>query len=361
MKAPVMKPAISLALCLALGAPAYAQSPPQVDPDGTVHADVTVPPSEFLSPQARAALVARLTAPAAPMITGSDFVTSARQTSDAASRITIAKWRAIYPVRIDPQTIGGVMTDVVTPAAGVAPENRHRVLIDLHGGGFFTGARLGGQQEAIPVAGRGRISVVAVDYRLAPENVFPAASEDVARVYRALLKDHKPGEIGIYGCSAGGALVAQSVAWFQAHQLPAPGAIGVFCSGAMPRFWYGGDSFAVTPMMNKRVQANPAQLKKGAGSLYLAGAKSDDPLVAPGAFPDVLARFPPTLIITGTRDTSLSNALVTNARLLDAGVETQLFVEEGLGHGEFNEIPGSPEADQAYTVIWRFFDKHLSK
>ena len=61
------------------------------------------------------------------------------------------------------------------------------------------------------------------------------------------------------------------------------------------------------------------------------------------------------------RLTSMSNAIDTNARLLAAGVETQLFVQEGLGHGEFTLIPGTPEAAQAYDVIWRFFDRHLAK
>ncbi len=334
----------------------------QVDADGTVHADgVVIPPSAYLSPAARAALTARLVAPPAPMVTGSDFVNNARASSDVLAKGLIAKWMAIYPARIAPVIMNGVQTDVVVPIAGIARENRHRVLINLHGGGFFTGARSGGQAEAVPLAGRGRIEVVAVDYRLAPENRFPAASQDVERVYRALLKGHRPGEIGIYGCSAGGALVAQAVAWFQRHHLPAPGAIGIFCSGAMPGFWYGGDSFATTPMMNARAQPAPADLSKGAGHLYLAGTSDADPLVTPGLFPQVLAKFPPTLIVTGTRDTSLSNALVTNARLLDAGVETELFVQEGLGHGDFNLIPGAPEAAQAYTVIWRFFDRHLAK
>jgi acetyl esterase/lipase len=353
-----------IAAALLTAAPGQAQSAPapRVDLDGTVHADgVAVPPSAFMSPEARAALAARLTAPPVAIGAGADFVKTARANSDVAAKAVIAKWLAIYPARIDSVTMGGVRTDVVVPVAGIAPENRHRVLISLHGGGFFAGARSGGQEEALPVAGRGRIEVVAVDYRLAPENKFPAASEDVERVYRALLKDYRPDNIGIYGCSAGGALVAQSVARFQHVGLPAPGAVGIFCSGAMPSFWYDGDSFATTPMMNARPQSTMAAVRNAPGGLYLAGADEKDPLVTPGLFPEVLAKFPPTLMVTGTRDTSMSNAIVTNARLLAAGVETQLFVQEGLGHGEFTLIPGTPEATQAYDVIWRFFDRHLAK
>ena len=66
-------------------------------------------------------------------------------------------------------------------------------------------------------------------------------------------------------------------------------------------------------------------------------------------------------MLTGTRDTSMSNALATHAALLRAGVDSELFVQEGIGHGDFTLLVGSPEAQLAYDVIWRFFDKHLSR
>jgi acetyl esterase/lipase len=344
--------------------PAAAQSRApaiHVDGDGTVHADgVTVPVSEFLSPQARALIAARLQRPAPPPPTG-DLVVAARAKTEQMMRGFLAQWQAISPATITPMRMGGVQTDVVVPASGIAPENAHRVLINLHGGGFFTGARTGGQVESVPLAVRGRIKVVTVDYRLAPEARFPAASEDVESVYRALLKTYKPENIGIYGCSAGGTLVAQSLAWFQRSKLPRPGAAGIFCSGAMPGFWYGGDSFAVTQMMNAQIAVSPAALNQGPGNLYMDGSDPRSALAAPALFPEVLAQFPPTLLVTGTRDTSMSNALVTNVRLLEAGAETQLLVLEGTGHGEFDMLPGTPEATQAFDLIWRFFDKHLAR
>ncbi|MDE1146368.1 MAG: alpha/beta hydrolase fold domain-containing protein [Azospirillaceae bacterium] len=357
---------LSLSVPLAAMAAEPAASTPKpeaitVDADGTIHVDgLAVPLSDFLSPEAKAVQAARLVRPPVPVLR-EDGVPAARAGTDTFQKAVTAKWLAVYPARIETVTMNGVRTDVVTPASGVAPENQHRVLINLHGGGFFAGAVSGGLAESVPVAGRGRIKVVTVDYRLAPENRFPAASEDVEQVYRALLKQYKPAEIGIYGCSAGGTLVAQSVAWLQSRKLPMPGAVGIFCSGAMPGFWYGGDSFATTQMMNARLQATDDDMKNGAGSLYLAGRDQNDPLISPALFPEVLAKFPPTLLVTSTRDSAMSNALITNTRLLAAGVETQLFVQEGLGHGEFTYVVGSDEAKQAYDVIWRFFNKHLAR
>jgi acetyl esterase/lipase len=81
-----------------------------------------------------------------------------------------------------------------------------------------------GLVESIPIASVGAIRVITVDYREGPEYSFPAASEDLAAVYAALLKTYKPRNIGIYGCSAGGILTAQSVAWIGSHGMPSPGA-----------------------------------------------------------------------------------------------------------------------------------------
>ena len=87
----------------------------------------------------------------------------------------------------------------------------------------------------MPIAALGRIKVVSLDYRQGPEHRHPAASEDVAAAYRELLKTYRPENIGIYGCSAGGMLAGMSVAWFQRHGLPRPGAVGILCAGRRER------------------------------------------------------------------------------------------------------------------------------
>src|SRR3546814_5596313 len=92
----------------------------------------------------------------------------------------------------------------------------------------------------MPIAAIGRIKVISVDYRQGPDFTFPAASEDVAAVYRELIKQYDPRNIGIYGCSAGGLLTAQSVAWLIDKKLPLPGAIAMLCEGGA--YWTEGDS-----------------------------------------------------------------------------------------------------------------------
>jgi monoterpene epsilon-lactone hydrolase len=67
----------------------------------------------------------------------------------------------------------------------------------------------------------------------------------------------------------------------------------------------------------------------------------------------VIAKFPPTLIITGTRAMDLTPAVYTNTQLLKAGVNSTLLVGEGMGHC-FIYQSNLPEARDAYQVIVSF-------
>ena len=133
---------------------------------------------------------------------GSSIEATRRFYDDFNSQL-VERMRLRFTVDIKSETIGGVKTDVVTPTLGIPPTNKARVLINLHGGGFMWGAHSGGLVESIPIASIGKIKVITVDYREAPENSFPAGSEDVAAVYAELLKTYKSRNIGIYGGSQG--------------------------------------------------------------------------------------------------------------------------------------------------------------
>jgi monoterpene epsilon-lactone hydrolase len=259
---------------------------------------------------------------------------------------------------------------VYTPKAGISDRNRTRVLINLHGGGF-SGCWPGcAELESIPVAGVGRVKVVAVDYRQGPDHKFPAASEDVAAVYKELLKKYRPESVGIYGCSAGGMLTAMSVAWFQKHGLPRPGAIGIYSAGAgnpigLSGIGGGDGAYTATPLGEARLSMGvmPSGERRGGrgpSQGYLGGTDPADPLVNPITSADVMSKFPPTQIITGTRGMELSSALYTHEQLVNLGVEADLHVWEGLFHGFFYN-PDVPECKDAYNVMVRFFDRHLDR
>jgi acetyl esterase/lipase len=89
-----------------------------------------------------------------------------------------------------------------------------------------------------------------------------------------------------------------------------------------------------------------------------------DPLVSPAYHPSVLAAFPPSLLITGTRDANLSGVVYTHAQLIKAGVESDLHIWEGAHHCSYAGAmmyADVPETREALNVIVKFFDKHLGK
>lgn len=336
-------------------APSAVPAKPVFSPDGTVHVPAfDLPPSDLLSPEALAAQKARAKMPIMDRMAGAS-IADLRAMTERGLAPRVAEMRARYAVDIVEQQIGGVRTRIITPTAGEADTSR--VLINLHGGGFMMCAEGCAMVESIPIAAVGRYKVVTVDYRQGPENVFPAASQDVASVYQQLLKNYRPENIGIYGCSAGGSLTAQSVAWFADKSIPMPGAVGIFGAGGV-RFG-AGDSAYVTGYIDASFPP-PGPDGSTIPLPYFKGVGMNDRLVSPAAHLDIAAKFPPTLIITGTRAMDMSPAIYTNNQLLKAGVRSTLIVGEGMGHCYIYQA-SLPEARDAYDQIVRFFNENLGR
>lgn len=323
-----------------------------VDDAGTVDVPAQdVPLSDFLSAEAKAYVTLHLKQMQDP-----DLLVQ-EQGVPRFLRPYLERQKAIFAVDQDDRKLGGVHVYVYTPKNGVKAGNKNRMLINLHGGGF-SGCWPGcAELESMPIAALGGIEVVSIDYREGPTYKFPSASEDVATVYQELLKKYRPQNIGIYGCSAGGALTAMSVAWFQRHNLPRPGAVGIFCAGAGGFLRMGDAAYTAMPLGEARVVARQSALPRPA---YFDGTNPKDPLLAPLNSPEVLGKFPPTLLITGTRDFELSDALYTHSQLVKQGVQADLHVWEGLFHGFFYN-PDVPESRECYEVIVNFFSRQLGK
>lgn len=270
----------------------------------------------------------------------------------------LARLRQHFAVDVEPRKIAGVQTDVIVPSEGISDGNRNRVLINLHGGGMIVGGRYGGQLESIPVSSIGRIKVITVDYRMAPEHRYPAAEEDVIAVYRELLKTYRPENIGIYGCSSGAWLTGTAVAKLIASGQPGPGAIGMFGWGPFGRHNVGDSNYIFSggkPFI---------PVGQGPEGDYTAGLNMDDGAIYPVEVPDIQRRFPPSLLMSGTRDIGLSRTVFSHALLVDRGVDAELHVWEGAPHCSFAQPfvdPAVPESQQAWKVMAKFFDKHLGR
>jgi acetyl esterase/lipase len=337
-----------------------ATEPPPIviEADGTVQVPAhTVPMSPFLSREGQAYVAGHLRDMQRP-----EKLVQANGIPPLIAPY-LTRQRELYAVEKRDISVGGVHAYEYVPKAGITARNRKRVLINLHGGGFSGCWPACAELESMPIAALAQIRVVSLDYRQAPKNRFPAASEDVAAAYRELLKTYEARDIGIYGCSAGGMLTGMAVAWFQQHGLPAPGAIGILCAGlSMTGGGFGGDSMYTTAAIGESRAPPPphGNVPPPVVMEYFAGANLDDPLIAPVNFPEVLAKFPPTLIVTGTRGFELSSAVYTHAQLVKQGVHADLHVWEGMFHGFFYN-PDVPESRDCFAVIVKFFDQHLGE
>jgi monoterpene epsilon-lactone hydrolase len=270
---------------------------------------------------------------------------------DAFNRRHLATALDHYPVEIAEDEIDGVKIYRVDPP-GVADNDR--VLLCLHGGAFMWGSGAGALLEAVPVAATANMRVIAVDYALAPEHPFPAAVDDVLAVYRRVLEGRAARSIGIYGCSAGGALTAQIVSRLIAERIALPGAIAMLHGTGLD---LAGDSLAAAPALCG--QPDQSDTPGLAAMPYLTGADPRDPLVFPGDHPDVLAQFPPSLLVSGTRDFVSSAVTVMHRRLLAAGAESQLIHFDGMWHAH-HMATTLPEARETFAALKRLFETHLA-
>ncbi|WP_417621270.1 alpha/beta hydrolase fold domain-containing protein [Parasphingorhabdus sp.] len=333
--------------------PSEAVQSGTIESDGTVMVQpFALPPSDYLSEAAKAALPRKAIDAEAPLkaALAAGKASQMRALIPQYMKPRIDELKSLYGVKTEVGSIAGIDSVTFEPESGIPEANRDKILLNLPGGGFVMGHAGGtGSLESIPLAKLAGIKIVSITYRQAPEYSFPAASEDVAVVYRELLKTYRPENIGIFGCSAGGMLAAQSMAWFLQENLPLPKAIGIFCASADAR-WAGdsrhfGRPFAGLPPENSERR-------------YIARSDMISPLASPILSSEILARFPPTLFLTGTRAFEMSAATNSHKELVKAGVDARLHIWDGLGHAFFYD-PKLPESREAFDVMADFFGDRL--
>ncbi len=345
-------PAFILTLIVSLGATSGLAAPVSVSPVGATSVPaIVVPSSPLMSQEGNASRVEHI------LLKRS---LKGLPTAELYRRLfgpNLGRMQAAFPVVARKSSIGGVPVLIYEPRSGVTKANARRILINVHGGGFVACFLECGGMESIPLAALTGIRVVSVDYRLAPAAHYPAATQDVVAVYREILKSVPATRVGLYGCSAGGLITAQTLAWLADHDLPMPAAVGIFCAGGDPAM--EGDSRIIGHLLGDgEAPDSGASSAKGSGLAYMVGVSSDDPEAYPARHPNILAKFPQTLIITGTRDFAMSSAVDLDNKLVAAGVDARLHVWEGGRHAFFYD-ERVPEAHQAYAVMAKFFNERL--
>ena len=295
-----------------------------------------------ISQEARVALAE----PSVNLNTAEMTLEQQRELSTVAQNTTATQQRSKYDVVIEDDKIAGVPVRLIRPR--VFPEhNRHKVLLNLHGGAFCLDS--GSLTENIPIASLTQTLVIAGLYRLAPEYPFPAAVDDAEAIYEALLERYIPEHIGIYGTSAGAILGAQTLVRLKQEGKPLPAALGFF-SGTADLEHPGDTEYLFQP-------ADDFQTVRDLIAGYIAGHDVTDYALSP--IKADLTGFPPTLCISATRDFCLSQTTLFHRALLRAGVTAHLVVFEAMPHAHWSYLD-VPEATDAFDIMADFFIEKLA-
>ncbi len=320
-----------------------------IDAEGRAHVTRIVPVPTYLSREARYWL-SQPTPDAGPP----ESLADRRAHTDAWAVTARDAWFKLYPGTLTEDKIAGVPVRIVVPA-NLSAANKDKVLLNLHGGGFNSDS--GSYTESIPMAGMTGIKCVAVLYRLAPENPFPAGVDDAVAVYKELLKTYKPDHIVLYGTSAGAILTGEVAVKLKQLGLPLPAALGIF--SGMGDFARLGDSQALYALVGFSGHLDPP----GDDSMphnpeYVAKTDPRDPVLSP-IFAD-LHGMPPTLFVTSGRDLLLSGTVNLHRAFLNAGNDARLVVYDALPHA-FWYSTKLPEALEANHLMADFLAKALTK
>ncbi len=251
-------------------------------------------------------------------------------------------------VRCEPVDAGGVPGEWIT-----TPEAAHeRAIYYLHGGGYTLGS-INTHREMISRLSRAAgARALAIDYRLAPENPFPAAVEDSTAAYRWLLSTGvDPARLVIAGDSAGGGLTVATLVALRDAGEPLPAA--AVCLSPLVDMEGLGESMTTRAEADPMIQREPLLQHAKA---YLGDVHPHTPLAAP--LYAALGGLPPLLIQVGTAETLLDDATRLAERAKSAGVDVELEVWDDMIHVWQFFAAMLPEGQQAIDRIGEFIRKH---
>jgi len=314
----------------------------------------TVPAPTTVSPQLRHFIATPIPAEETMPTTAEGWKALQKEADAEATKISLAA-SAVLGTKIEPTTVAGVSCFWVTPKE-VPAANKDRLIVHVHGGAFVFNGGVSGTGEASLLADACKTRTLSIDYRMPPDHPFPAASDDVLAVWKAVVKEHDPKQTVMAGTSAGGGLILTTMLRLKDTDVPKPAAL--FVGTPASDLTKTGDSVYLNAEVDNLLGRYEGRVEECL-KLYANGKDLKDPLLSPlyGDFNG----FPPAILISGTRDLLLSNTIRTHRKLRAAGVQADLHVYEGQSHAMYLTSFPSPECVDALGEIAKFFDRHLKK
>lgn len=254
-------------------------------------------------------------------------------------------------VSCEPLSVGNIPAEWIVPDD--APDRS--VLFYLHGGGYCIGSINTHRGMVSHIAVAAKTKTLLIDYRLAPENLFPAAVEDSTTAYKWLLSQGVvSSDIIIAGDSAGGGLTVSTLISLKEKGIPLPAA-AVLISPWVDLAITGGSVISkadIDPMVTKEDLIELAEA-------YMGDTDNRAPLASP--LYAELDGLPPVLIHVGTSEILHDDATRLADHARDAGVEVTMKEADGMCHVWHYFTIMLPEALEAIKEIAVFMREHLRK
>lgn len=255
---------------------------------------------------------------------------------------------AIEPgTRSEPTVLGG------RPAIRISLtglETDHIVLY-LHGGAYELGSPAAYEAQGSKMALLFGCEVWLLEYRLAPEHVFPAAVTDATAAYRDLLdRGRSKSSIAIVGDSAGGGLVAATLIAIHRESLPQP--VAAVCLSPWADLTMSADAYERNAASDRHLDRTSLS---ASARCYLAGADPRDPLASPVcASADELSALAPMLIQAALGEVLADDATTLASNIQAAGGEATVELWPHVFHAWHLMGLGVPESRDALRRIAEF-------
>jgi acetyl esterase/lipase len=244
---------------------------------------------------------------------------------------------------------GGVPAILIRPFGAVSD----RVIVYTHGGGCVTNTAASHRKLTGHLAKAAGVHALVVDYRLAPEDPFPAQIEDTLKAHAWLREQGYSAEhTATAGDSAGGNLAITTVLKLRDLGEALPAAVIAFSP------WIDMENIGETMETNAASDALvKRELSANMSGMYLGGASPTDPLANP-LYAD-LTGFPPAFVSAGGAEALLDNATRFVERAKGAGVD--VTYEEAAGHQHVYQFMAgrSDDADRTIANVANWVRPHL--
>jgi acetyl esterase/lipase len=236
------------------------------------------------------------------------------------------------------------------------PESRdNRIVVFFHGGAYIAGSPDTSKFHAVYISRVSKAQLLSVDYRLAPENPFPAGLDDAVKVYKWLIEEKKfsPEQIVLVGVSAGGGLTLAALLKLRELGIKLPAA--AVCISPWADLAFTGETY------RSRAKLDPFTSPNGldfAAELYIGENDPKNPLISP-----VYAKLnglPSLFIIVGTAEILHDDSIRLANNAKKEGVEVTLEVWEDMIHAFPVFVNVVPESCEAIDKIGNFIRKHLN-